>query len=103
MYGLAVIDIVMIVLYFLVVLGMGYYSARRIKNQEDYFLGGRRFGKLIQTFAVGMTVITARNGIAGILQTISGVFYMPLYWITSIWYRRLRTITLGDFFEERSW
>jgi SSS family solute:Na+ symporter len=112
MYGLAVIDIVMIVLYFLVVLGMGYYSARRIKNQEDYFLGGRRFGKLIQTFAafgqatsvenaVGMTVITARNGIAGILQTISGVFYMPLYWITSIWYRRLRTITLGDFFEER--
>ncbi len=112
MYGLAIIDLVMIVLYFLVVLGMGYYSARRIKNQEDYFLGGRRFGKLIQTFAafgqatsvenaVGMTVITARNGIAGILQTISGVFYMPLYWITSIWYRRLRTITLGDFFEER--
>ncbi len=112
MYGLALIDLVMIAVYFLAVLGMGYYSARRIKNQEDYFLGGRRFGKLIQTFAafgqatsvenaVGMTVITARNGIAGILQTISGVFYMPLYWITSIWYRRLRTITLGDFFEER--
>ncbi len=112
MYGLAIIDIVTIILYFVVVLGMGYYSARRIKNQEDYFLGGRRFGKLIQTFAafgqatsvenaVGMTVIVFRNGLAGVLQSISGIFYMPLYWITSIWYRRLRTITLGDFFEER--
>lgn len=112
MYGLAIIDIVTILLYFIVVLGMGYYSARRIKNQEDYFLGGRRFGKLIQTFAafgqatsvenaVGMSVIVFRNGLAGVLQSISGIFYMPLYWITSIWYRRLRTITLGDFFEER--
>lgn len=112
MYGLTIIDIATIFVYFLVVLGMGYYSSRRIKNQEDYFLGGRRFGKLIQTFAafgqgtsvenaVGMTVITARNGITGVFQAISGIFYLPLYWITSIWYRRLRTITLGDFFEER--
>ena len=112
MYGLAVVDIVAILLYFIVVLGMGYYSSLRIKNQEDYFLGGRRFGKLIQTFAafgqatsvenaVGMTVIVFRNGLAGVLQSVSGIFYMPLYWITSIWYRRLRTITLGDFFEER--
>jgi solute:Na+ symporter, SSS family len=112
MYGLTIIDIITIILYFLVVLGMGYYSSLRIKNQEDYFLGGRRFGKLIQTFAafgqatsvenaVGMTVIVFRNGLAGVLQSISGIFYMPLYWITSIWYRRLRTITLGDFFEER--
>jgi len=112
MYGLAIIDIIAILLYFIIVLGMGYYSSLRIKNQEDYFLGGRRFGKLVQTFAafgqatsvenaVGMTVIVFRNGLAGVLQSVSGIFYMPLYWITAVWYRRLRTITLGDFFEER--
>ncbi len=112
MYGLAISDIIAIVLYFLFLLGMGYYSAMRIKNQEDYFLGGRRFGKVVQIFAafgqatsvenaVGMTVVVFRNGLAGVLQAISGIFYMPLFWITSIWYRRLRTITLGDFFEER--
>ena len=51
MFGLALIDILVIVAYFLVVIGIGFWSMRRIKNQEDYFLAGRRFGKLIQTFA----------------------------------------------------
>jgi len=112
MYGFAVVDIVAICLYFLTILGIGYYASRRIKNQEDYFLGGRRFGKFIQTFAafgqgtsaenaVGMSVIVARNGLAGVMQQIIGIFHLPFFWITSIWYRRLRTITLGDFFEER--
>ncbi len=112
MLGLQIMDIITIILYFVVILGIGYYSARRIKNQEDYFLGGRRFGKFIQTFAafgqgtsaenaVGMSVIVSRNGLAGIMQQLIGIFHLPIFWITSIWYRRLRTITLGDFFEER--
>ncbi len=112
MFGFQIVDIIAIVLYFIVILGIGYYASRRIKNQEDYFLGGRRFGKFIQTFAafgqgtsaenaVGMSVIVARNGLAGVLQQIIGIFHLPFFWITSIWYRRLRTITLGDFFEER--
>ena len=48
MFGLSVIDIVVIVSYFSVIIGIGFWSMRRIKNQEDYFLAGRRFGKLIQ-------------------------------------------------------
>ncbi|MFW6371581.1 MAG: sodium:solute symporter family protein, partial [Bacteroidota bacterium] len=112
MFGFQIVDIIAIALYFIVILGIGYYASRRIKNQEDYFLGGRRFGKFIQTFAafgqgtsaenaVGMSVVVARNGLAGVLQQIIGIFHLPFFWITSIWYRRLRTITLGDFFEER--
>ena len=112
MFGLPVIDVVAILIYFLFVIIIGVWASRRIKNQEDYFLGGRRFGKFIQTFAafgqgtsaesaVGTTVIVARNGMAGIWQLLTGVFGLPIYWITSVWYRRLRLLTLGDFFEDR--
>ena len=112
MFGLPFVDVITIILYFAVVLIIGIWASRRIKNQEDYFLGGRRFGKFVQTFAafgqgtsaesaVGMSVLVARNGIAGIWQNLTSVFGLPIYWITSIWYRRMRLLTLGDFFEER--
>lgn len=112
MPGLPLIDLITILVYFLFVLGIGYWASRRIKNQEDYFLGGRRFGKFVQTFAafgqgtsvesaVGISVIVYRNGVAGIWQSLTSVFSLPVYWITSIWYRRMRLLTLGDYFEER--
>ncbi|MHC4754430.1 MAG: sodium:solute symporter family protein, partial [Planctomycetota bacterium] len=112
MFGLSVIDIAVIVCYFLVVIGIGFYSARRIKNQEDYFLAGRRFGKFIQTFAafgqgtsadspVGVTTTTFTNGIAGVWSALLYIFATPMYWMVMPWMRRLRVLTLGDFFEER--
>ena len=52
MFGLEIIDIVAIALYFAVVLYIGFRAMKRIKNQEDYFLGGRNFGRWIQTFAL---------------------------------------------------
>jgi SSS family solute:Na+ symporter len=112
MFGLAIVDVITICVYFLFVIVIGYWASRRIQNQEDYFLGGRRFGKFVQTFAafgqatsaesaVGISVIVYRNGLAGVWQTLTGVFGLPMYWITSVWYRRMRLLTLGDFFEER--
>ncbi|MCI0496076.1 sodium:solute symporter family protein, partial [candidate division KSB1 bacterium] len=112
MLGLPLIDVITIITYFLFVILIGIWASRRIQNQEDYFLGGRRFGKFVQTFAafgqgtsvesaVGMSVLVARNGIAGIWTNLTSVFGLPIYWITSVWYRRMRLLTLGDFFEER--
>ena len=112
MFGLPIIDIVAIAVYFAVVVAIGIWASRHIKSQEDFFLGGRRFGKFVQTFAafgqatssdnaVGLSVLVSRNGVAGIWQSITQVFALPIYWITSVWYRRLRLLTLGDFFEER--
>ena len=51
MFGLHVIDIIVIVAYFAMLLVIGYRDMKRIRNQEDYFLGGRRFGRWIQMFA----------------------------------------------------
>ena len=90
MFGLSVIDIIVIVAYFAVILSIGFWSMRRIRNQEDYFLAGRRFGKLIQTFAafgqatssdsaVSVTTTTVTNGAAGIWGALNILFATPVY------------------------
>ena len=112
MFGLAGIDIAVIVGYFVVVIAIGVWSSRRIKDQADYFLAGRKFGKFIQTFAafgqgtsadnaVGVTTTTFSNGIAGVWSSLLYLFATPMYWMVIPWMRRLRLISLGDFFEER--
>jgi len=112
MFGLEFADIFVIVIYFVIMIAIGVWSSRRIKNQEDYFLAGRRFGKLIQTFAafgqatsadnaVGVSTTTFNNGIAGIWSSLLYLFATPLYWVVTHWPRRMRVMTLGDYFCER--
>jgi SSS family solute:Na+ symporter len=112
MFGLSMIDVLVILAYFAVCLYIGFRAMCNIHNQEDYFLGGRRFGKLIQVFsafgqstsadsAVGTTTTTYSDGASGIWSALLYLWGTPLYWLTSPWYRRLRVLTLGDFFEER--
>lgn len=45
MFGLQWIDLAVIALYFGAVIAVGIWASRRIKNQEDHFPAGRRFGK----------------------------------------------------------
>ncbi|HNW49677.1 MAG TPA: sodium:solute symporter family protein [Prolixibacteraceae bacterium] len=112
MFGLEIIDIVVIAIYFATIIGIGIWASRRVKNQEDYLLGGRKFGKVVQTFAsfggatsadgpVGTVTTTFKNGAAGIWSSLLMVFATPLFWITSPWQRRMRVMTMGDFYEER--
>jgi hypothetical protein len=104
MFGLQLIDLIVIFLYFLVVIAIGIWSSRRIKNQEDYFLAGRKFGKFIQTFAafgqgtsadtcVGVTTTTYTNGAAGIWSALIYLFATSLYWMVMPWMRRLRLLS----------
>ncbi|MDA1065279.1 MAG: sodium:solute symporter family protein [Verrucomicrobia bacterium] len=106
------IDIAVLILYFGAMVGIGIWAMRRIKNQEDYFMGGRGFGKLLQTFAafgagtgahepvtVGRTGWT--SGLSGVWSALMWLFVTPIYWITGVWYRRMRHLTLGDWFVER--
>ncbi|MBN2295049.1 MAG: sodium:solute symporter family protein [Pirellulales bacterium] len=112
MFGLSLIDILVILLYFAVIVAIGIWSSRRIKNQEDFFLAGRGFGKLVQTFAafgqatnadnaVGVTTTTFSNGASGIWSSLLYLFNTPVYWLITPWTRRLRLLTTGDFFLER--
>jgi Na+/proline symporter len=111
-FGLPFLDLFVIILYFAVMIGIGVWTSRRIHNKEDYFLAGRRFGKLIQTFAafgqatsadnaVGTTTTTFNNGISGIWSSMLYLFATPLYWVCTHWPRRMRILTFGDYFEQR--
>jgi len=112
MFGLTLADLIVIVLYITVVIGIGYWSMKKIKSQEDYFMGGRDFGKLLQIFAMfgsgtstDSPVGTARNtfvgGLSGIWTVLNYLFCTPFYWFIGLWYRRYRMLTMGDFFQER--
>jgi Na+/proline symporter len=112
MFGLSFIDILVITVYFTVIIGIGVRSRRKIKSREDYLLAGRKFGKLIQTFAsfgqatsadgpVGVATTTFKNGASGIWSALLMVFATPVFWITSPWLRRMRVTTMGDFYTER--
>lgn len=112
MAGLTPLDYTVIVLFLGVNLSIGLWAMHGVRNREDFFLGGRRFGKLFQTFAafgqatsaetiVSVSTATMRNGASGVWANLLALFSTPVYWMTSPWYRRMRVLTLGDFFEER--
>ena len=100
-------------IYILLMLGIGYYYSRGIKNTEDYFLSGRRFGAfpIACTLAVsfigggmfmGATGLFAKYGIATVIILVAtalsfvvlGIFLGPRL-------RRLNLKTLPQFIAKR--
>ena len=105
-------DYLVLIIYFSGMAGIGIWAMRQVKGQEDFFMGGRKFGKLFQTFAAfgagtgsADPVNTARgtfaNGMSGMWGVMYWLFVTPIYWISGVWYRRMRCLTLGDWFTER--
>jgi Na+/proline symporter len=111
-FGLKFIDVAMIAAYFLGVISIGFWASRRVKNQQDFFLGGRRFGKGLLVMhwlctgthseqAVQVSGATARVGLGGIWYQWMYLFSTPFYWMVAPIIRRLRVTTTGDFFRIR--
>lgn len=48
---MTLLDYLVLVGYFLLMAAIGLLCMRRVKVQDDYFLGSRGIGKLLQTFA----------------------------------------------------
>ncbi len=106
------LDTLVLLIYFVGMGVIGFLCHKRARKQSDYFLGGRRFGKLLQAFAafgagtgsadpVNTARTTFTNGLSGMWSVMYWLFVTPFYWITAVWYRRMRHITLGDWFVER--
>ena len=109
---LNVIDILVLVGYFVSMLALGLYQARKVKNTGDFFAGGRKFNKfLMMMHALGtgthaddpVAVVGAsyKNGLAGIWYTFVYLFVTPFYWLIAPVFRRARFLTTADFFEAR--
>ncbi len=111
-FGLNPIDLGVIVLYLAGVTFIGLRSSKKVKDTGDFFMGGRKFGKLLmvaKAFAVGtradqavaVTGASYSRGLAGVWIQWLYIFSTPFFWIVSPIYRRLRYVTTGDFFERR--
>ena len=53
--GMHAADWIVLACYFVVILGIGVWSATRVKNAADFFMGGRRFGKFFMIFDTFVT------------------------------------------------
>ncbi|MEM9839335.1 MAG: sodium:solute symporter family protein [Pseudomonadota bacterium] len=112
MFGLSYLDLGVIFIYFAALTAIGIATGKAVKNTGDFFMGGRRFGKLLMIgHAMGtgthtdqpVTVSGASYsiGLAGIWYQWIWMFSTPFFWLLAPIYRRLRYITIGDFFERR--
>jgi Na+/proline symporter len=110
--GLKLIDLAVIVGYFAVVMLIGFWASSKVHTEEDFFLGGRRFGKALLVMhwlctgthseqAVQVAGAAARVGLGGIWYQWMYLFSTPFYWLIAPMIRRLRVITTGDVFRIR--
>ena len=114
MNNLQALDLVVIAGYFLVLLGIGYWAARREKNvSSDYFLAGRDVGWLAvgaSLFAsnigsehlVGLAGTGAASGLAvGHFEWIACFMLLLLGWLFVPFYLRSGVYTMPEFLERR--
>jgi len=110
--GLSWIDWAVVIVYLLLVTGLGIMSYLKVKDMADYFMGGRRFGKVFMMFfafgagtsseqAISVVTGTWRAGLAGIWWQFLWLWATPFYWLVAPILRRMRALTTSDFFQAR--
>ncbi|WP_438479804.1 sodium:solute symporter family protein [Oleiharenicola lentus] len=111
-FGLHWIDGVIIVTYILGILAIGKKLSHGVKDEKDFFLGGRSLGKWFQFFLSfgsmadpGQATTTSssvyRQGAGGAWLALITLFLTPYYWFLNFWFRRVRLTTTADLFEDR--
>ena len=112
MFGLHPVDLSIILLYVVIILWLGHRAGAKTKTTEDFYLAGRKLGKFYQFFlnfgcstnadqAVAVSREIYRQGIGGMWIQYLVLFLTPFYWFSTYFYRRVRLVTIGDYFTER--
>ena len=103
---------IVLVSYFVGMLILGWWSRRGIHSQEGYLLGNRQFGTPMMVMhafgagthpgnVAGVMSEAVVSGAAGIWVSWMWLFGTPFYWIIAPVVRRMRCLTLADFFQQR--
>ena len=107
------IDRVVILIYFLLVMGFGAYFGKYSKTTSDYFFGGRRFSWWLITISIVATGIGSHSfvkystkayqyGFSSTMTYMNDWFFMPLFmfgWLPIVYYTKVRSIP--EYFEKR--
>jgi len=112
MLGVSWIDWLVLFCYLLLIAVIGVSAARRVRDAASFFIGDRKFGKVMMMFftfgtgthsdqAVSVAAKTYRSGVSGIWYQWLWLFATPFYWLLAPMFRRMRAVTIGDYFSAR--
>jgi Na+/proline symporter len=109
--GLRAADYLVLLLYFIVITLIGIWSARKLRDSNDFFMP-RKFGKLMMAMfsfgtgthsdqAVSVAAKSFTNGLSGIWYQWLWLPVTPFYWLIAPIFRRFRAVTTANVFEAR--
>jgi Na+/proline symporter len=112
MLGLKLVDWVVIVVYLVGITFIGFWAVKKVRSTTSFFIGDRKFGKIMMAFfmfgsgthsdqAVSVASKTYRSGASGIWYQWLWLFVTPFFWLIAPFFRRMRAVTTGDYFEIR--
>jgi len=111
--SLEVVDIIIILVYFGLLLSLGFYYSRKEKSANEYFLAGRNIGWLTigsSLFAanissehfMGLAGLGASRGLAvGNFELLACCLILLLGWVFAPLYLKMGVITIPEFLEKR--
>lgn len=110
--SLHILDLLVVVAYFVVVIVIGLRARKHSNDEEGFFLAGRGLGKLFQFFlnfgnatdangAVSTASLVYQKGVSGVWLSLQTLFMNPYYWFMNPWFRRVRLVTVADLFHDR--
>jgi solute:Na+ symporter, SSS family len=111
-WGINIIDLFIVLVFLIVLIWIGARTKRDNNSTQDFFLAGRKLNKMYQFFlnfgcsthadqTVAVTREIYRQGIGGMWIQFLVLFLTPFYWFTTFFFRRVRLVTIGDYFAER--
>lgn len=112
-YGLHTIDLVIIFASLLAVVVLGVWVSLDVHGETEFFVGKRSLGRGLQFFmnfgtmsdpnAASMVASSVfAQGTGGVwMGGFQLLFATPIYWFSSVWFRRTRLITVSDLFVDR--
>jgi Na+/proline symporter len=112
MLGLKLIDWAVIIVYLVGITFIGLWAVKKVRSAASFFIGDRKFGKVMMAFfmfgsgthsdqAVSVAAKTYRAGASGIWYQWLWLFVTPFFWLIAPFFRRMRAVTTGDYFEIR--
>jgi SSS family transporter len=112
MLGVRLVDWLVIFVYLSGITFVGIWAAKKVRSSASFFIGDRKFGKVMMAFfmfgsgthsdqAVSVAAKTYHVGASGIWYQWLWLFVTPFFWLIAPFFRRMRAVTTGDYFEVR--